>query len=105
MNPPYTSAELAADPFSQWWDWWQKEMGPAAPGAGVSGPGVLFPKAPPFIPQPKPLIPNLPNVSDWLAQNAWDLMLGVAGIGTILIGLWLIAGSPKPQAIPVPVPA
>ena len=42
-------------------------------------------------------------LSPALEGFGFDLLVGVVAAGAMLLGLWLMAGSPQPKAIPVPV--
>lgn len=84
MNPPEEvawSPITSLDPNAPWWD---KSIGVNAAQA-VAGPGVQAAASALGI-----------NI------NPWDYFVGAVAVGGMLIGLWMIAGSPKPEVIPVP---
>jgi hypothetical protein len=37
-----------------------------------------------------------------LDVDPWDYFVGAVAVGGMLIGLWMIAGSPKPEVVPIP---
>jgi hypothetical protein len=38
----------------------------------------------------------------WLEANFYNGIVAIGAVGVMLVGLWMIAGSPKPQVIPIP---
>lgn len=68
--------------------------GPCVPGLGGAS-SVQSPQFKSYVAQ---------QVAGPLEQAGWNLLVGVAAVGGLLLGLWIMAGAPSPpKAVPVPV--
>jgi hypothetical protein len=80
------------NPFDPNNDWWR--LNPADPNAytpGLGASGAASQQA-----------HDTGTIAGIDAQYIPEILLGIAAVGGMIMGLWLLAGSPRPEVIPIP---